>query len=180
MTLSDDVKKLIDRPNFAHLATLMPDGQPQALLTWIDTDGEQLLVNTEPQRQRARNVARDSGITVLIQGPTPWEWAEVRGRVMDLGCGPGQVARYLFGLDYPPRDLRFALEDASAQKIGSPLSQPLRMLCFAYDADTGRYSLAILRLLRLASGLTLLSVACLLWRIRRKDQPRHERKASPC
>jgi hypothetical protein len=45
----------------------MPDGRPQALPTWIDTDGECLLVNTEPQRQRSRNVARDPRITVLIQ-----------------------------------------------------------------------------------------------------------------
>ena len=36
MTLSDDVKKLIDRPNFAHLATLMPDGSPQIAPVWVD------------------------------------------------------------------------------------------------------------------------------------------------
>jgi len=70
----------------------MPDGQPQALLTWIDTDGDELLVNTEPQRQRARNVVRDPRITVLIHSAdSPWDWAEVRGHVS--GTTDGQEAR---------------------------------------------------------------------------------------
>ena len=50
----------------------------------------------------------------------------------------GKVSRYFYGLDYPARDLRFALEDASAGKIGSSVSQPLRLLCYAYDPVTGQ------------------------------------------
>ena len=84
MPLDDDVVRLAKGANLATVVTLMPDGRPQALLTWIDTDGEHLLVNTEPQRQRAKNVARDPRITVLIHvGDNPWDWAEVRGRVVD-------------------------------------------------------------------------------------------------
>jgi PPOX class probable F420-dependent enzyme len=83
MALPETAIALAQGPNLATVVTLMPDGQPQALPTWIDTDGEHLLVNTEPQRQRARNVSRDPRITVLIQGPTPWEWAEVRGQVVE-------------------------------------------------------------------------------------------------
>ncbi len=68
--------------------TLMPDGQPQAQLMWIDTDGEHLLVNTEPQRQRARNIRRDPRITVLIHSSDdPWDWAEVRGKVVEVVDG---------------------------------------------------------------------------------------------
>ena len=66
MSLDEDVVRLAKGKNLATVVTLMPDGQPQALLTWIDTDGEYVLVNTEPQRQKARNVARDPRITVLI------------------------------------------------------------------------------------------------------------------
>ena len=83
MPLHPEAVRLAQGANLATVVTLMPDGQPQALLTWIDTDGEHLLVNTEPPRQRARNVERDPRITVLVHGPTPWEWAEVRGRVVD-------------------------------------------------------------------------------------------------
>src|SRR5271155_657457 len=82
--LDDDVIRLAKGSNLATVVTLMPDGQPQALLTWIDTDGEVLLVNPEPQRQRSRNVARDPRVTVLIHSAeNPWDWAEVRGHVVD-------------------------------------------------------------------------------------------------
>ncbi len=92
MPLDDDVIRLAKGKNLATVVTLMPDGQPQALLTWIDTDGDEVFVNTEPQRQRSRNVARDPRVTVLIHSAeNPWDWAEVRGHV--VGTTTGQVAR---------------------------------------------------------------------------------------
>ena len=53
MPLDEDVIRLAKGKNLATVVTLMPSGQPQALLTWIDTDGELVLVNTEPQRRLA-------------------------------------------------------------------------------------------------------------------------------
>ncbi|MGO9140923.1 MAG: PPOX class F420-dependent oxidoreductase [Streptosporangiaceae bacterium] len=88
MPLNEDAARLARGKNLATVVTLMPDGQPQALLTWVDTDGEHVLVNTEPQRQRARNVRRDPRVTVLIHSAEdPWDWAEVRGRVTDTVTG---------------------------------------------------------------------------------------------
>jgi PPOX class probable F420-dependent enzyme len=87
MPLDEDVIRLAKGKNLATVVTLMPGGQPQALLTWIDTDGEHVLVNTEPQRQKARNVARDPRITVLITGDNPYDWAEVRGHVVETVGG---------------------------------------------------------------------------------------------
>jgi PPOX class probable F420-dependent enzyme len=92
LALDEETIRLAKGPNLATVVTLMPDGQPQALLTWVDTDGEVLLVNTEPQRQRARNVARDPRVTVLIHSSdSPWDWSEVRGHV--VGTVTGQAAR---------------------------------------------------------------------------------------
>jgi PPOX class probable F420-dependent enzyme len=92
MPLDEDTVRLAKGKNLATVVTLMPDGQPQALLTWVDTDGEHLLVNTEPQRQRARNIRRDPRITVLIHSDQdPWDWSEVRGRV--VGTVEGDEAR---------------------------------------------------------------------------------------
>ena len=92
MPLDADVVRLAKGKNLATVVTLMPDGRPQALLTWVDTDGEHVLVNTEPQRQRARNIRRDPRITVLIHSTDdPWDWAEVRGRV--VGTETGDEAR---------------------------------------------------------------------------------------
>ena len=88
MPLDEDAVRLAQAPNLATVVTLMPDGQPQAQLMWIDTDGEHLLVNTEPQRQRARNIRRDPRITVLIHSSDdPWDWAEVRGKVVEVVDG---------------------------------------------------------------------------------------------
>jgi PPOX class probable F420-dependent enzyme len=88
MPLDEDTVRLAKGANLATVVTLMPDGQPQALLTWVDTDGEHLLVNTEPQRQRARNIRRDPRITVLIHSAgNPWDWSEVRGTVVDAVDG---------------------------------------------------------------------------------------------
>ncbi len=92
MPLDPDAVRLAQTNTLATVVTLMPDGQPQALLTWADTDGDHLLVNTEPQRQRVKNVRRDPRITVLLHGrDNDWDWAEVRGRVVEtIG---GQQAR---------------------------------------------------------------------------------------
>ena len=84
MPLDEDVTRLAKGKNLATVVTLMPSGQPQSLLTWVDADDEHVLVNTEPQRQRARNVARDPRITVLIHSDDPQDWAEVRGHVAEI------------------------------------------------------------------------------------------------
>ena len=107
MPLDEETVRLAQGKNLATVVTLMPDGQPQALLTWVDTDGEHLLVNTEPQRQRARNVRRDPRITVLIHSDSdPWDWSEVRGHVVDTVGGIqarehiDKLSRKYVGSDY--------------------------------------------------------------------------------
>lgn len=83
MTLPDEVIRLATGRNLATVVTLMPDGHPQAQLTWVDADGEHVLINTQPFRQRTRNVRRDPRVTVLIHScDDPWDWVEVRGRVV--------------------------------------------------------------------------------------------------
>jgi PPOX class probable F420-dependent enzyme len=99
MPLDEDVIRLAKGKNLATVVTLMPSGQPQALFTWIDTDGEYVLVNTEPQRQKARNVARDPRITVLIHGDNPYDWAEVRGHVVET-VGGDEARRHIDELSW--------------------------------------------------------------------------------
>jgi PPOX class probable F420-dependent enzyme len=90
--LPDEVIRLASGANLATVVTLMPDGYPQAQLTWVDTDGEYVLVNTQPFRQRTRNVRRNPKITVLIHSrDDPWDWVEVRGRVVGTVTGEQAV-----------------------------------------------------------------------------------------
>jgi PPOX class probable F420-dependent enzyme len=108
MSLDADTVRLAKGPNYATVVTLMPDGQPQALLTWIDTDGDNILVNTEPQRQRSKNIRRDPRVTVLILSDDDhWDWSEIRGRVVESIDGQrardhiDELARKYLGKDYP-------------------------------------------------------------------------------
>jgi PPOX class probable F420-dependent enzyme len=107
MALDEDTVRLAKGKNLATVVTLMPDGQPQALLTWVDSDGEYILVNTEPQRQRARNIRRDPRITVLIHSDEDaWSWSEVRGRVVEVVGGDearkhiDELSRKYVGTEY--------------------------------------------------------------------------------
>jgi protein SCO1/2 len=69
----------------------------------------------------------------------------------------GQLARYFYGVEYAPRDVRLALVEAADDKIGSPIDQ-LLLLCYHYDPQNGTYTLAILKTLRLAGMVTLMAV----------------------
>ncbi len=107
MPLDADTSRLAGGKNLATVVTLMPDGQPQALLTWVDADGEHILVNTEPQRQRVRNITRDPRITVLIHSADdPWDWSEIRGHVTETISGDqarrhiDELSRKYTGQDY--------------------------------------------------------------------------------
>jgi PPOX class probable F420-dependent enzyme len=107
MPLDKNLVRLAKAPNFATTVTLLPDGQPQAQLRWVDVDGDELVVNTEPQRQAARDVERDPRITVLIRAEDdPYDWAEARGEVVKVVEGDearthiDALSRKYTGADY--------------------------------------------------------------------------------
>ncbi len=72
----------------------------------------------------------------------------------------GKVSSYLLGVGYRPGDLRVALDQANQGTVRAA-AVPVLLLCFHYDASTGRYTLSILKLLKLAAVLTLVTVAAL-------------------
>ena len=73
----------------------------------------------------------------------------------------GRVARYLYGIDYSADELKFALVEASAGRLGSPLDKVI-LSCFRYDPTTGRYSTYAFGLMRIGGILTVL-IMSLLW-----------------
>lgn len=80
----------------------------------------------------------------------------------------GRVSRYLFGIEYAPRDVRLALVEASSGKIGS-LAEKLLLFCYEYDPATARYSVALLRIVRLGGVLTLGSLLTFVFLARRRE-----------
>jgi protein SCO1/2 len=81
----------------------------------------------------------------------------------------GKVARYFYGVSYPPRDVRLALTEASEGKLGSVVDQML-LFCYQYDPSTGHYTLAILNLVRVACVATVLALATFVWKATRRDR----------
>jgi PPOX class probable F420-dependent enzyme len=83
--LPDSVKKLIETKTYANIATLMPDGTPQVTQTWIDHEGDIILINTVEGSQKSRNVRRNPKVGLDIVDPTnPYYMAVVRGKVIDV------------------------------------------------------------------------------------------------
>jgi protein SCO1 len=83
----------------------------------------------------------------------------------------GKVARYFYGIEYSPRDLRLGLIEASANKIGSPIDQ-LLLFCYHYDPATGRYSLLITNIIRLGALATVLVLGAFIMLMLRRDRNR--------
>jgi protein SCO1 len=81
----------------------------------------------------------------------------------------GKVARYFYGIEFSPRDLRLGLIEASANKIGSPIDQ-LLLFCYHYDPATGKYSLLITKMIRLAAVATVLALAAFILLMIRRDR----------
>ena len=81
----------------------------------------------------------------------------------------GKLARYLFGVEFAPRDLKLGLVEASEEKIGTPIDTIL-LYCFQYNPLTGKYSLAIYRLVRIAGALTVLGIIAMIVILSRKHK----------
>lgn len=78
--LPEKAKALLDAPEFATIATINPDGQPQLSVVWVTRDGDDVLVSTIKDRQKHRNIGRDPKVTVLVYPKdSPYEYAEIRG-----------------------------------------------------------------------------------------------------
>ena len=83
--LPEGVRKLFQEPNFAHLATLMPDGSPQVTAVWVDLDDSRILVNTAEGRAKPRNVRRDPRVAIsIIKQDNPYSSAFIRGHVVEI------------------------------------------------------------------------------------------------
>jgi protein SCO1/2 len=80
----------------------------------------------------------------------------------------GRISRYFYGVEYPGRDMRLGLVDASAGKIGSPIDHVL-LFCYHYDPSSATYSASILRIIRLAGILTVLFIVGGIWFSRRRE-----------
>lgn len=126
MKLPDGLLELLRQPSLCYVATTMPDGSPQLTQTWVDTDGDHLLINSVQEHQKVRNIERDPRVAVTVSDPRrPSRYYEVRGRVADITTDGAaehieKLARRYLGTPYPwyeGRDQVRVLMTIEAHKI---------------------------------------------------------------
>lgn len=118
MALDPDLKDLAQAKNFAALTTLMPDGHPQTQIMWVGANDEHVIINTQLDRQKYRNVLADPRVTVTVfDADNPYRYVEARGRVARTQDGAAaaasidELSRKYTGGDYGmgPTDRRVIL-----------------------------------------------------------------------
>jgi PPOX class probable F420-dependent enzyme len=108
--LSDDIKTLVRGANFAHLATLMPDGSPQVAPVWVDLEGDRIIVGTGEGSLKAKNAKRDVRVALsLIAYDNPYVEAQLRGRVAERWTDADfkimdRISRKYIRKEFPMRD----------------------------------------------------------------------------
>jgi PPOX class probable F420-dependent enzyme len=107
MTLPDELLTLLRQASPCFIATTMPNGSPQMTQTWVDTDGEHLMINTVEGYQKTKNVARDPRVAVSVIDPArSSRYYEIRGRVIASTTQGGEehieaLAQRYLGRSYP-------------------------------------------------------------------------------
>ncbi len=125
--LSNDIRSLLDRPNFAHLATLMSDGSPQSVPVWIGREDDRVLICTGEGSLKARNTLRDPRVALsVVDFHNPYEEVQLRGRVVERR---------------PDRDFHY-MDVISKKYTGKPFPfrDPEGRVALVIEFDKAKYS----------------------------------------
>ena len=124
--LEPGVLKLLEGKNFASFVTLLSDGSPHVAPTWIDHDGDIILINTAVGRLKEKNVRKDPRVALSIyDNENPYHMVAIRGKVSELTTEGAEdhidkLAKRYFGMDKYPRrspDEKRILIKIQAEKI---------------------------------------------------------------
>ena len=131
VSLNTAVRKLLDDPNPAVLATVNPDGSPQTSVVWVRRDGDDLLISSAAGRRKDRNLRRDPRVSLTVYDTAdPQQYAEIRGqatvsedpgralavRLAEEYEGPGAGEVYL---QLPPELIRVVIRITPQHVAGS-------------------------------------------------------------
>lgn len=85
MQLSDPIRKFLDKPNLAVLATVSPSGRPQATPVWFMVDGDEILINTAKGRVKLQNLKAHPHVALAVYDrDDPYQHVQIRGKVVKL------------------------------------------------------------------------------------------------
>jgi PPOX class probable F420-dependent enzyme len=130
--LTPEIRALFEGANYAHVATLLPDGSPHSVAVWVGVEGDRVSFFTQSESRKARNLARDPRVAFSITNhDNPYETARVRGRVAETLTGDAALEvmdrisiRYT-GEPFPmrgPNGVLFLVEVHTASRMVLPFS----------------------------------------------------------
>lgn len=127
MPLDPKVHALLSRPNFAHLATLMPDGSPNVTPVWIGVRDDRILIGTGASSLKVRNLRRDPRLALsVVDFHDPYEEVQIRGRVVEFRD-----------------DSKFEIMDDISRKYTGkefPFRSPAGRVALVIEAENVRYT----------------------------------------
>src|SRR4051812_27450503 len=86
--IPEEVRALLEARNFAHLATVLPDGSPHSVAIWIGTEGDRVVFFTQDASRKARNLRDDPRVALsVVDRANPYRTAWLRGRVAERRTG---------------------------------------------------------------------------------------------
>jgi protein SCO1/2 len=147
---------------------LMEHWGPEAAAGWHFLTGDQLSIQSLAETAGFRYVENDKGKTD--------RYVHAIGAI--ALTPEGKISRYFYGFDFPPRDLRFALIEASGNRIGSAVDQ-LLLLCYKYDPTQGKYTVSVLNVLRFSATATVLLLGGFLVLMLRRERNRASDRSPP-
>ena len=131
MKLCPDARRLLDAPNFGHLATLMEDGSPKVEPVWVAREGDLVLIATDQRTIKGRNMARDPRVALSVTSQeNPYEQVLIRGRVVEIRSDSDlaaldRIAQQYLGSPFPrrkwPSRAVYVIEATVARYTRSPL-----------------------------------------------------------
>ncbi len=129
--LDDNVRRLLDAPNFGHLSTLMEDGSPKVEPTWVGREGDYVLIATDSRGIKGQNIARDPRIALSVTSmDNPYEQALIRGRVIETRDDNDlkvldELSHQYLSTDFPRRKWSSRVVYVIAAKVARYYQSPL-------------------------------------------------------
>ena len=109
IALSSEIRQLLDRPNFVHLATLMSDGSPHSVPVWAGREADRIVICTGESSLKAKNTRRDPRVALsIVAFDDPYNEAQLRGRIVERRTDPDlkiidAISRKYTGQPFPMR-----------------------------------------------------------------------------
>lgn len=141
-------------------------GRPEAAAGWHFLTGEQPAIDA---------LTKSVGFRYLFDETTQ---QYVHASAIMVLTPQGRVSKYFYGIEYSPKDLRLGLVEASNGKIGGPVEQVL-LYCFHYDPRTGKYSMIVMNVLRLAGVATVTLIGGFIVLMWSRDRRKTKNAAAP-